>query len=263
MIVMLHRFRLLAHDVSRFVVVLPVALVLVLSGLGLEAQDELQSGKELYQAACANCHGADGRGAPVSQLGFDDPALPDFTDCDFAAREPDADWVAVSHQGAPLRGFSEMMPAFGEALTRQQLGLAVSHIRTFCSDDDWPRGELNLPRALFTEKAYPEDEAVYTLDASLEGRGTVSKELVYEQRFGARNQFELVVPFGWNEVASTPLQSEWTGGLGDIALGVKRAVWHSHRRGSIFSLAGEVILPTGEEEKGLGKGTVVFEPFLA
>lgn len=98
-----------------------IALVMAISCLQapmLRAQIEkgeqkrAGTGKELYQAACAACHGNDGRGAPQTQVGFDTP-LPDFTDCQFASREPDPDWVTVVHEGGPVRGFAEIMPAFG------------------------------------------------------------------------------------------------------------------------------------------------------
>ena len=78
------------------------------------------SGKGIYQAACASCHGADGRGAPASLVGFSTP-LPDFSACDFAAREPDSDWVGIAYEGGPSRGFSEMMPAFQGVLTVDQI----------------------------------------------------------------------------------------------------------------------------------------------
>ena len=45
-----------------------------------------ECGRELYRMSCAACHGPDGRGAPVSMVGFDTP-LPDFTDCNFSTRE--------------------------------------------------------------------------------------------------------------------------------------------------------------------------------
>jgi hypothetical protein len=199
-------------------------------------------------------------------VGFDQP-LPDFSDCNFATREPDADWLAIAHQGGPMRGFSKLMPAFGEALSSEELALALAHIRSFCGDENWPRGELNLPRLLVTEKAFPEDEAVFTSTVNLEGAGSVSNKIVYEQRFGARNQFELVIPFGWQEIppagSGFPGSNRWIGGLGDIAIGAKRALFHSHRHGSIFSLTGEIVLPTGDREKGFGKGTTVFEPFVS
>jgi hypothetical protein len=150
-----------------------------------------------------------------------------------------------------------MMPAFGSALTVQELELAVSHIRTFCPDPAWPRGELNLPRPLVTEKAFPEDETVLTSGFPVEGAGFFQNELVFEKRFGARNQFEVAVPFGWQK------EESWRGGIGDIGLGVKRVLADSLKSGSILSLTGEVKLPTGNYDRGFGKGTVIFEPFLS
>ena len=123
--------------------------------------------------------------------------IPDFTDCDFAAREPDGDWIAVAHEGGPVRGFSEMMPAFRGALNIEQLERVMAHIRTFCTDTSWPRGELNFPRALLTEKAYPEDEWVIEAEAAVEGEGSVGSAFVYERRFGPRSQIEVRIPYGW------------------------------------------------------------------
>jgi hypothetical protein len=48
-----------------------------------------------------------------------------------------------------------------------------------------------------------------------------------------------------------------------VAFGLKRAVWHSAETGSIVSVAAEVLLPTGDEDRGFGSGTTVFEPFVA
>ena len=120
----------------------PAGAQLVTPGLGAELADA--PGRDIYAASCANCHGLDGTGLDRSLVAFEEE-LPDFTDCDFAAREPDADWIAVAHEGGPVRGFSEMMPAFRGALTTEQLGRVMSYIRTLCTDSDWPRGELNLP----------------------------------------------------------------------------------------------------------------------
>jgi hypothetical protein len=227
-----------------------------------EAQPR-RTAKEVYLAACAACHGADGKGVPQSQLAFE-VAVPDFTDCSFASREPDSDWLAVAHAGGPVRAFSRLMPAFGESITKDEMELSLAHIRTFCSDRAWPRGELNLPRALVTEKAYPEDEAVFSTSIAAEGRGAMVNKVIYEKRIGARNQVELVVPFGWRErFPAGPGTSNWTANLGDVAVAAKRAVAHSLRSGSIFSLAGEIILPTGDQDTGFGKGTPVFEPFAA
>jgi mono/diheme cytochrome c family protein len=227
-------------------------------------------GQVVYEAACANCHGVDGAGADRSHVAFDTP-LPDFSDCNFASREPDADWVAVAHEGGPTRGFARMMPAFGDLLTVEELQRVMDYIRGFCGDDSWPRGELNLPRALVTEKAYPEDEAVLTTAVAAEGPATVTNEIAYEKRFGARSQLELVVPFSFREGGTSdggdpgagPGTTDWDAGLGDIGVGWKRDVFHSLESGTIVSLTGEVVLPTGDESAGFGSGHVVFEPFLS
>jgi len=217
-----------------------------------------ETARRLYQASCAACHGTDGRGLAVATVGFETP-LPDFTDCSFATREPDEDWLAVVHDGGPARAFDRMMPAFGAALAPDEMALVLEHVRTFCDDRAWPRGELNLPRLLVTTKAYPEDESVLTVTADAEGSGFVSPTLVYERRLGARNQFEVVVPLAFAERAA----GGWIGGIGDIAIAGKRTLFHSLETGSIFSTALEVILPTGDEDKGFGGGTTVFEPFVA
>jgi hypothetical protein len=212
----------------------------------------------VYSSACAACHGADGRGGSASQLGFDQP-LPDFTDCDFAAREPDADWYAIAHRGGPVRGFDRLMPAFGEALRPDELMAAIAHIRTFCTDARWPRGELNLPRALFTEKAYPEDEAVITTTFVGEGLDSIGHEFVWEQRFGPLNQIELKLPVTRADLGGS---TGWKSGAGDLGIGVKHTLRHSLERGSILSVGGELVLPTGDDTTGFGKGTTVLESFV-
>lgn len=213
------------------------------------------TGEELYKKACATCHGADGKGAPATLLGFDTPP-PDFTDCNFATREPDADWIAVAHQGGPIRGFAEEMPAFGDALTEDELQKILDYIRTLCPDDQWPRGELNLPRPLITEKAFPEDEAILSTTIGTKDQTAVINEIIYEKRFGARNQLEVVVPFGFQE-------GNGGGQLGDVALGLKRVMFQSLSKGGIVSLGGEIILPTGHGDGGIGKGITRIEPFAS
>ena len=53
------------------------------------------------------------------------------------------------------------MPAFGEALSADQIERVEQVISgPSATDASWPRGDLNLPRAFFTEKAFPENETV-------------------------------------------------------------------------------------------------------
>jgi hypothetical protein len=189
-------------------------------------------------------------------VGVDVP-LPDFSDCAFGSVEPDGDWLAVTHSGGPARGFDRRMPAYGEALTEAEMLRTLDHMRSFCGRPEWPRGELNLPRALVTEKAFPENEAVLTTSVGTGALGSVTNEILYEKRFGPRNQIEVAVPLALAETASG-----WNRGLGDVAVAIKRAVYHSLQSGTILSVAGEVVLPTGKETLGLGKGVTVFEPFV-
>ena len=101
--------------------------------------------------------------------------------------------MAVAHRGGPIRALDRHMPAFGDALSDAQLERAIKYLWTFCSDASWPRGDLNLPRALFTEKAFPENESVWTVGVTL-GATSVSNELVYEHRLGARGAVRVKVP---------------------------------------------------------------------
>lgn len=209
-------------------------------------------------AACAACHGADGRGTAQTLVGFDTP-LPDFTDCAFSTVEPDADWMAVSHDGGPARGFDRRMPAFGDALSDADLQRVLDHVRGFCRNPAWPRGELNLPRPLVTEKAFPENELVLTTTANASGPGHIEHQLLYEHRLGARTQYEVMAPLLVQEGGA----GEWNRGLGDIALALKHVLTHDAERGYILSAGGELILPTGKETVGLGAGATIFEPFVA
>jgi hypothetical protein len=216
-----------------------------------------RSGREVFESTCIACHGPDGRGT-VNPTLTKIVALPDFSDCNFAAREPDADWVAVAHNGGPARGFSALMPPWAGMFTAEELTLAVNHLRTFCTDERWPRGELNLPRPLVTEKAFPEDEIVVSTSATTRDDGEVTTKFIYERRFGTANQVEVAVPFASLESNS----GSWASGVGDVAVAYKRTLFHSLRHGNIFSLSGEVVLPTGSEQRGLGKGFAIFEPFV-
>lgn len=223
------------------------------------------SGAQLFGAACAGCHGLDGRGLDRALVGFEE-ALPDFSDCNFATREQDGDWTAIVHEGGPVRGFSRMMPSFGGALTVEQIARIVDHVRTLCGEPGWPRGELNLPRALLAEKAFPEDEWVIEADADFADAGAVAGQFVWEQRFGSRSQIEVAIPYGWVElpdVGGPPGATHWSSGLGDLVLGVKHAPYVNNEAGRIFALGGEVALPSGDEAKGLGADGAKTEGFLS
>ena len=215
----------------------------------------LETGKQIYDSGCAACHGADGKGAPPGAVGFDTP-VPDFTDCGFSSPEPAPDWIEIVRLGGAARAFDRMMPAFGDALSTNEIADVVDYVRGFCTDRAWPRGDLNLPRPLATEKAFPENEFIVTTTVSRRQPDSVESQFVYERRIGARSQWEVAVPFALQQGAAG-----WNRGLGDIAVAFKHVLFDSLSRGAILSAGSEVVLPTGKEELGLGGGNTILEPF--
>jgi len=241
-----------------------LALALASGAGGAEAQlgaRDGMPGKRVYDVACTACHGTDGRGAAQARLGFAD-ALPDFSNCSFASREAAQDWETIVARGGPTRRFSRRMPAFRAALSREQIAQVVEYLRSFCSDRRWPLGELNFPRAIGTEKAYPEDEVVLgTSVVTRRGERAVTTTAIYERRWGARTQWEIGVPVVVRE-RSLAAGGGWTGlELADVGVGLKRTLAHGPR--GILSLGSEVKLPVGSSESGAGSGTVRFEGYLA
>ncbi len=232
------------------------------SSAGLSAQVERPpelTGRQLYVAACQSCHGTDGRGASIDHVGFSDP-LPDFTDCSYASREAGQDWETVVRHGGPVRRFSRRMPSFGVALSGDEIARVVHYVRSLCTDQTWPRGELNLPRAMETEKAFPEDETVLT-GSYVRHAGTrqLTSTIVYERRIGARNQWEVAIPVALQQGSD----KRWSGlHVADVELAVKRALVHDADRGHIFSAGLELILPTGDRQLGVGDGTLVYGGYL-
>jgi mono/diheme cytochrome c family protein len=234
----------------------PVLLGQAASSGGLK----LNTGKEIFLGGCITCHGPDGKGMPKPTLGFEPPStFPDFTDCNATRREPNRDWKAIIAYGGPARGFSEIMPSFVELLTPEQIDMVVQFLRGFCRETSWPRGELNLPRTLISEKAFPEDETVITTGINAKGAPGTDHKITYERRFGAGNQMEVSFPFSFQHRDT----GTWFGGVGDIALGYKRLVFSRLRTGSILSVQGEAILPTGNRARGFGTGVTVFETFAS
>ena len=255
----------LGHALRRSICLLCVLVALTVSGCissggdpnsnnaqRLAVERGAQTGKQLYDNNCAACHAVDGTGRPVSQVGFDVP-LPNFTDCSYNSPEQSADWVAIAHEGGPIRGFSPIMPAFGDALTTAELETLVEYVRGFCADKHWPRGELNFPAPLFTEKAFPENETL--LKTVLDQGGSSETQLIYEHRIGARNQYEITLPYVNLDTGHQ--------GIGDVAVALKHVLAHSLEKGYILSAAAELSLPTGNESAGTGAGHTSLETFLA
>jgi mono/diheme cytochrome c family protein len=214
-------------------------------------------GEYIFKNNCATCHGADGKGSPRSVIGFDAP-LPDFTDCSTNTVEPFGDWNSVVHRGGPIRGLDHHMPAFGDALSDAQIESVVKYLWSLCDNPAWPRGDLNFPRAFFTEKAFPESEFIWTTGITGSGSKSVGNVLQYEHRIRQRSQYEVSVPLNLEQ---TGQGQSWSRGLGDVEFALRRAFYANLDKTLIIAAGGAVTLPTGKEELGLGDGVTIWEPF--
>jgi hypothetical protein len=239
-----------------------ISFITLIAGilLGQNKISGQMGGREIFRSACVACHGINGRGAPDSTRGFEKPqTFPDFSDCVATVREANVFWGAIIHNGGTDRGFSEIMPSFREALTEDQINKVIEHLRSFCGEPSWPRGELNFPRALVTEKAFPEDEMVMDAAISTEGNASITSRIVYERRIGKRGQLDVSLPFQFQKPGNTA----WQGGVGDLVAGYKHTMLSSLHTGSILSIGGETVFATGNADRGMGKGVTIFEGFAS
>jgi hypothetical protein len=150
------------------------------------------------------------------------------------------------------------MPAFGDALSDAQIESVIKYLWTLCDNAAWPRGDLNFPRAFFTEKAFPESETVWTTGVATGGPGSVGNTLVYEHRIKERSQYEVAIPLNFQQGEQG---GSWDRGLGDVEVAVRRAFYASLDHTLIVAAGGAVTLPTGKENLGLGEGVTIWEPF--
>ena len=198
------------------------------------------------------------RGADRSAVGFDLP-LPDLSDCNFT-REPDADWYAVVHDGGPVRAFNRLMPSFAEALTRRR-------------DHRRDRLRARLLRQPRVAARRPELPARHRHREGVPGgRVPVHHERGDGQSRRGRLQGDL------REAARRAQPGRGHHPVRDARGRGRRlgrptsATSRSARRapcsttgdsGTILSAAVEVVLPTGNEDRGFGSGHTTVEGFLA
>ena len=214
--------------------------------------------EQLYQAACAACHGADGKGQPQSIVGFDTP-LPDFTDCAFTTPEADLDWSSVIHKGGRIRALDRRMPAFGDALSER-------------GDRRARRLPARLLRRARLAARRPE------LSARLLHREGVSRKRggVHARESARRRAGRVENGSSCSSSASASARSTrstcrsrftrtsagaWSRGLGDVNVALKYALYDSLARGFIVSAGGEVTLPTGKESAAWAAASTIFEGF--
>ena len=217
---------------------------------------------DVYTAACAACHGGDGRGRRRRARSASTLPLPDFTDCDFAVARAESRLVRDrASRRARCAASTASCPRSSEALrpprkSKQRSRTSAPSAR----DARWPRGELNLPRALFTEKAYPEDEAVITTTIVTRGPGLVDSRVPLGATLRRRQPDR-------DQPADHARRSRRAARLEERHRRPRRSASSTRcatslERGAILRVGGELVLPTGDEARGFGKGTTVFESFV-
>ena len=144
-------------------------------------------------------------------------------------------------------------------MSDDQIESVVKYLWTLCNDPSWPRGDLNFPRAFFTEKAFPENEAVWTTGVTASrGRRRSPTSSCTSIASGREASTRVTVPVDFQQ--TTPA-AHGAAGLGDVEFALRRAFCASLDHTAIFAAGGAVTLPTGKDEIGLGDGATIWEPF--
>lgn len=156
-------------------------------------------------------------------------------------------------------GLSDQMPSFGGVLSPAEIQTVLAYVRTVCQEESGPSGNLNFRQLLFTAKAFPENEAVLKQEFidGTHGTQTWTTTLVYEQRLGTRGQWEISLSYTVKET-----RDRATAGPGDLALAYKHVLSTHTAARALTAAALEVVVPSGECDRGLGDGTLTVEPSL-
>lgn len=160
------------------------------AGLADPDAQVLARGAEVFHANCASCHGPTGAPDPNSPLVKGLGVVPaNFADALFNSREPLSDWKLVVTHGGPALGFSDRMPAFGDAFEESDIDSVLEYVKTLGGEHDYPDGDLNLFLPIRTKKAFPEDEWVWKQRyTDRDGDNAWKNTLEYEFRVGERLQ---------------------------------------------------------------------------
>ena len=130
------------------------------------------------------------------------------------------------------------MPAFGDALVRRpdrarrQVSLVVLRRSRLAARRPEPAARVLHREGVPGKRNRLDDRRRRRL---VPRRST--NELVYEHRIGSRWQYEITVPFG---VQQTEPGGAWSRGLGDVEVALRRTLYASVDRGSIFAAGGAV-----------------------
>jgi mono/diheme cytochrome c family protein len=90
---------------------------------GAVAADPVSHGQQIYQARCALCHGAEGKGDGPASAALN-PKPRNHTDGAYMSTRTDEDLMAVIHDG------KGGMPAWKSVLTEQEMQDVLKYVRT-------------------------------------------------------------------------------------------------------------------------------------
>ena len=184
------------------------------------------TGEELYQTACAACHGSDGKGQPRLVVGFDTP-LPDFTDCAFTTPEADLDWWSVVHEGGRVRALDRRMPAFGDALSeRRNRQRSSATSADFCTEPGVAARRPEFPAPVLHRKGLSRERG------GLHHRDRARAGSVGRARSSSTSIASASAPSTRSTSRSRSTRTSparWSRGLGDINVALKYALYDSLR----------------------------------
>lgn len=107
------------------------AVALLIFALPASAEGDSQSGKNLYQTYCTQCHGVNGDGKGINIA--DMAVLPrDHTDASEMSARTDADLIKAIKHGGKAVNKSVLMPAWEGNLNDQQIDDLVAYLRALC-----------------------------------------------------------------------------------------------------------------------------------
>lgn len=210
--------------------------------------NEPVNARQLYEANCAACHGAIGKPDPENpafkQLGVI-PA--NFTDPLFNSREPSKDWFMVVKHGGAALGRSEVMPAFKETLSDNEIKVLVAYIKTLAGDHGYPSGDMNFILPIRTKKAFPEDEVVWKFrfqnNTGDTDRDQVRNVLEIEKRFFKRLQLSLELSHTFDDAVDGN-----DGNFDQVEPGIKYVVYENAPHQFITSVGALFAIKTEEHD---------------
>lgn len=96
---------------------------------GVQAGNE--TGPELYQMYCTQCHGVTGNGLGVNAAHMSVLPRAHIDPVEMGSRQ-DPDLFKVIKEGGPAINKSVLMPAWGHYLSDEQIEKLVHHLRVLC-----------------------------------------------------------------------------------------------------------------------------------